>query len=129
MGNDELHFVQPVLDAPPAEREPRGVANPRVVDLIGLDSDRDEVYLIMIEERPWGPDPDQLRDLENKFNAYLGYLQGGYLAREYPQYEGKRIRFQLDCATPPQGEAVAFLTAAQNFAEAEGVRFIVNVIQ
>ncbi len=129
MGNDDLHFVQPTPDASPVEREPRGVANPRVVDLIGLDSESDEVYLVMLEERPFGADPEQLRQLENKFNAYLGYLLDGYLVREYPQYEGKRIRFQLDCATAPQGEAVPFLNSVRNFAEGEGIRFIVNVIQ
>lgn len=128
MGNDDLHFVQPAQDAP-VEQEPRGVANPRVVDLIGLDAENDEVYLIMLEERPFGTDPEQLRQLENKFNAYLGYLLDGYLVREYPQYEGKRIRFQLDCATSPQGEVVAFLNSIRNFAEGEGIRFIVNVIQ
>ena len=83
----------------------------------------------MLEERPFGTDPEQLRQLEYKFNAYLGYLLDGYLVREYPQYEGKRIRFQLDCATAPQGEAVPFLNSVRNFAEGEGIRFIVNVIQ
>ncbi len=129
MGNDDLHFVQPGPNAAPVEREPRGVANPRVVDLIGLDSDSDEVYLVMLEERPWGADPEQLRQLENKFNAYLGYLLDGYLAREYPQYEGKRVRFQLDCASAPEGEAIAFLNGARNFAAGEGIRFVVNVVQ
>ena len=129
MGNDELHTVQSAPNDASAPREPRGVANPRVVDLIGLDAERDEVYLLMLEKRPWGADPEQLRQLEDKFNAYLGYVQGGYLAREYPQYEGKRVRFQLDCATAPEGEAKAFLNGARNFAEVEGIRFIVNVIQ
>ena len=129
MGKDELHFVQPAANAAAPQRETRGVANPRVVDLIGLDSESDEVFLLMLEERPWGSHPEQLRQLENKFNAYLGYLLDGFLAREYPQYEGKRVRFQLDCANSPEGEAKAFLNAARNFAENEGIRFVVNVIQ
>ena len=129
MGNDDLHFVESTPNAAPDEREARGVANPRVVDLIGLDSESDEVFLVMLEERPWGSHPEQLRQLENKFNAYLGYLLDGYLVREYPQYEGKRVRFQLDCAASPEGETRAFLNAAQIFAENEGIRFSVNVIQ
>lgn len=130
MGNDDLHFVKPAeSEAAAAPPEPRGVANPRVVDLIGLDAERDEVFLVMLEERPWGAESEQLRQLEDKFNAYLDYLLDGFLAREYPQYAGKRVRFQLDCATAPQGEATAFLNAARNYAEGEGIRFIVNVVQ
>ena len=129
MGNDDLHFVQPAGDAEPTEPEARGVANPRVVDLIGLDTERDEVYLVMLEERPFGTDPEQLFQLEAKFNAYLGYLLDGYLVREYPQYEGKRVRFQLDCASTPTGDMKAFLNSVRKFSENEGIRFVVNVIQ
>ncbi len=38
-------------------REPRGVHNPRVVDLVRLDAERDEVVLLMLEERAWGTAP------------------------------------------------------------------------
>jgi len=127
MGNDDLLFVQPAPHSAPVGRETRGVANPRVVDLIAFDAETDEVYLLMLEERPWGAHPEQLRQLEDKFNAYLGYLLDGYLAREYPQYEGKRVRFQLDCVTEPEGEAVAFLKGARRYAEGEGIRLVVNV--
>ena len=53
------------------QREARGVHNPKVVDLIRLDSERGEVVLLMLEQRPWGSTPDQLRQLEAKFNGYL----------------------------------------------------------
>ncbi len=129
MGNDDLHFVQPAGDAAEAGPEPRGVDNPRVVDLIGLDTERDEVYLILLEERPFGTDPEQLFQIEAKFNAYLGYLLDGYLVREYPQYEGKRVRFQLDCTSTPEGEMQAFLNSVRKYSEKEGIRFVVNVMQ
>ena len=110
------------------EREPRGVHNPRVVDLIAKDAERDEVVLTMIEERPWSGDPAQLRQLEDKFNAYLSYVQGGYLAQQYPQYEGLLVCFHLDCAEAPRGEAQQMLRAMTNFAEAEGIRLVVRVM-
>jgi hypothetical protein len=46
------------------KREPRGVHNPRVIDLITPDPSSGEVVLVMLEERPWQSDPDQLRQLE-----------------------------------------------------------------
>ena len=111
------------------EQEPRGVFNPRVVDLVSFDGERDEVVLLMLEERAWESDPEQLRQLEAKFNAYLGYVLDGHLAQQYPDYEDRDVCFRLDCVEPPRGEAQAMLRAMQNFASAEKIRFVVQVIQ
>lgn len=108
-------------------REPRGVFNPRVVDLIHHDRERDEVVLLMLEERPWGSDPAQLRQLEAKFNAYLSYLLDGHMLRQYPEFEGKDVCFQLDCVARPSGEAERMIRAMQNFAAAESIRLVVRV--
>jgi len=110
-------------------REPRGVSNPRVVDLVSFDGTRDEVTLLMLELRPWDSEGGQLRQLEAKFNAYLEYVLGGHIGVDYPQYQGKDVCFQLDCAAPPRGDAEGMLRAMQSFAEAEGSRFVVRVIQ
>ena len=76
---------------PPGDPAPelRGVSNPRVVDLVGLDRETGEVMLLMLEERPWGSDPAQLRQLEAKLNSYLSYVLDGFLAEQYPQYAGR----------------------------------------
>jgi hypothetical protein len=103
------------------------VHNPRVVDLVSFDSTQDCVELLMLETRAWGSDPLQLGQLEEKFNAYLGYVQGGYLARDYPHYAGRRVRFRLECAGPPAGEAARMLAAMAGFAEREGIGFAVEV--
>ena len=107
--------------------EERGVHNPRVVDLIRLDSPTDAVELLMLETRPWGSDPGQLEQLEAKFNSYLGYVQSGALARDYPQYAGRRGRFRLECAFAPVGDAAAMLGAIRDFAEGEGIAFALEI--
>jgi len=117
------------VDLDDRERETRGVFNPKVVDLISWDAEREEVVLLMLEERPWESDPQQLHQLEDKFNAYLSYVQGGYLVREYPHYEGRDVCFALDCAESPRGEAQAMLRGMQSFASEEGLRFVVRVKQ
>ena len=116
------------VDGPP-EPEPRGVANPRVVDLITPDDATGEVVLVMLEERPWGGEAEQLRQLEAKFNAYLEYVLGGHMSKQYPQYEGRPVRLQLDCAENPRSQDRSFFTAMSNFAAEEGVRLIVRVVQ
>jgi len=111
--------------AGPQGPEERGVHNPRIVDLIRLDGAADEVELLMLEARPWGSDPRQLAQLEAKFNSYLGYVQTGALARDYPQYAGKTVRFRLECASPPAGEVAAMLAAMRDFSGREGIGFSV----
>jgi hypothetical protein len=73
-------------------------------------------------------DPAQLRQLEGKLNSYLSYVLDGFLARQYPDYAGRPVRFQLDCASQPGEPERPFLTAARNFAAAEGIRLVVNAI-
>lgn len=110
-------------------RQRRGVFNPHVVDLISHDREREEVVLLMLEERPWGSDPEQLRQLEAKFNSYLEYVLAGHLVKHYPQYAGLDVCFRLDCAERPEGEAEAMLRTMQNFAAGEDIRFVVQRIQ
>ena len=110
--------------APPEER---GIHNPRVVDLIRPDREGG-VELLMLETRPWGSDPDQLSQLEAKLNAYLGYVQTGALARDYPQYAGARVRFRLECSAPPSGEAARMLTAMREFCSSDGIAFDVATL-
>jgi len=111
------------------EREERGVHNPRVVDLITEDDATGEVVLVMLEQRPWGSQPEQLRQLEAKFNSYLGYVLEGHLSAQYPQYADKPVRFQIDCASNPRPEDRPFFTAMSNFAAVEHIRMVVAVMQ
>jgi hypothetical protein len=110
-------------------REPRGIHNPRVVDLISHDRERDAVVLLMLEERPWGAAPEQLHQLEEKFNRYLGFVLDGFLIEQFPQYAGKSVCFRLDCATPPGDEERRMLASMKSFAAGQDIGFEVNVIQ
>jgi len=110
-------------------QEARGVHNPRVVDLITLDAAAGEVVLVMLEERPWGTDAQQLRQLEAKFNAYLEYVLGGHMDQQYPEYAERPVRIQLDCVENPRREDNAFFTAMSNFAASESIRLVVRVMQ
>jgi hypothetical protein len=109
--------------------EPRGVHNPRVIDLITPDAASGEVVLVMVEERAWQSEPEQLRQLEAKFNAYLEYALGGHLALQYPEYAARPVRVQLECAENPRPADGAFFNAMANFAAAEQIRFVVTVKQ
>ena len=109
------------------DAQTRGVVNPRVVDLIRPDEATGEVVLVMLEERPWAEGEDQLRELEAKFNAYIEYVLGGHMVRQYPEYAERPVRFQLDCRENPRPEQQAFFTAMTNYAAAEDIRLVVSV--
>lgn len=102
--------------------------NPRVVDLVTDDPATGEVVLVMLERRPWQGEA-QLRELEAKFNAYLEYVLGGHLARQYPEHAERPVRFQLDCIENPRAGDRAFFTAMSNFAAGERIRLLVRVTQ
>lgn len=114
--------------APEPEPEPRGVQNPRVVDLVTTEEGGDLVVLVMLEERPWDGDPVQLRQLEEKFNSYLSFVLDGHLAKQFPEYEGRRVLFRLECTARPREEERPFLTAVENFAVGEGIGFEIRVL-
>jgi hypothetical protein len=110
-------------------REARGVHNPKVVDLIRLDPERGEVMLLMLEQRVWGSAPEQLRQLEEKFNRYLSFVLDGFLVAQFPQYENLPVCLRLDCAMAPGDEERRMLASMKSFAASHEIRFEVGVIQ
>ena len=108
--------------------ELRGVENLCIVDLITTDPEHDEVVLAMLEGRPWTGGEEQLRQLEDKLNAYFGYVLDGFLVRDYPDYEGMPVVIRLDCVADPGPDERSFLGAAAHFSAAHGLRFEVNVV-
>jgi len=110
-----------------AEFGETGVENPAVVDLITLDKPSDTVVLVMKERRPWGAAREQLKQIEEKLNRYLGYVLDGFLAEQYPQYRGKSVQIRFDCAEAPQGEARRFVEAMTHATQSLGIGFSVAV--
>jgi Family of unknown function (DUF6572) len=108
--------------------EPRGVENPKIVDLVSADPESGEVVLAILEGRPWTGGEEQLRQLEDKLNAYFGYVLDGFLVRDYPDYEGMPVAIRLDCVAEPGPAERPFLGAAAHFSAAHGLRFEVRVV-
>ena len=106
---------------------PRGVENPEIIDLIRRDPASGEVDLVVLEQRRWGSDPQQLAQFDEKLNRYLTYVLNGFLARQYPQYEGMPTRIVIDCAEPPEGQDVLrFFAGVERVCEANGVGFAIR---
>ena len=104
-----------------------GVENPKIMDLITVDPESGKVVLVMFERRAWGASPQQLGQIEEKINRYLGYALDGFLVEHYPQHQGKAVQIRIDCAEAPHGVAHSFLDAAKRAAAAHGIELLVNV--
>ena len=104
-----------------------GVENAKVVDLISVDAASNKVVLTMIERRPWGASDRQFQQIEEKINRYMGYVLDGFLAEQYPQYEGKAVQIRLECAEEPHGDAVLFVQAAAHAAADHGLELVAVV--
>lgn len=123
-----LNVLQEPDEATEAQPEKRGVENPRIVDLIQADPERGEVVLKILEPRPWGAEPRQLHQLEDKLNSYFGYVLDGFLAQQYPQYEDMPVCIRLECAQEPTEREADFLLAARGFSARHDIRFEVEQV-
>lgn len=106
-----------------------GVENPAMIDLITAAPDSDTVVLVMIERRPWGSAPLQLKQIEEKVNRYMAYALDGFLVEHYPQHAGRPVQIRLDCAEAPHGEAVSFLASMASAIESYGLTFALKVVR
>jgi hypothetical protein len=106
-----------------AEFGASGVENPNVVDLI--EAGEGTVTLVMNESRGWGG-YEQLRQIEEKINRYLGYVLDGYLVQHYPEHEGEPVTIRLECRDEPAGDVLDFLAEARAAIEGVGVGFEVR---
>jgi len=82
-----------------------GLQNPGVLDAIAHDTRTDKLVLAMYESRPWLGEVDQLRQLEEKLNAYLSFVLDGEMAEAFPQLAEKPLEIQLRTVHEPEEKA------------------------
>ncbi|MDR3403325.1 MAG: hypothetical protein P4L99_12580 [Chthoniobacter sp.] len=107
---------------------PRGVEFAHVIDIIAEDANTGEVTLIMLESRPWDGSEVRLFQLQEKINAYLSFALDGEMAEAYPQFEGKKLRLQLDCVGMPGNDVVGFLSMVREQIAFQGINLEVRVM-
>lgn len=117
-----------MTEGEPTERPARGVQNPEIVDLITKDSRRNQVVLVLIEDRGWDLGRDQLEQLNDKLGNYFVYVLDGHLEEQYPQYAGMPVRIQLDTTAEPCPEARAMLREATRVGAQHGLAVVVRVL-
>jgi hypothetical protein len=104
-----------------------GVQDTGVIDVVAHDPDADEYLLVMVEDRPWGSEPEQAQQLRAKINTYVWFVLDGGLQQHYPETTGQRIRLQVDCVSRPPQEICTIVDHASKQLADYGMRLVVNV--
>ncbi|MCS7009217.1 MAG: hypothetical protein NZL93_04690 [Chthoniobacterales bacterium] len=86
-----------------------GVQNPHVLDALIYNEKEDKIFLVMYENRPWNDHPEQLLQLQEKFNAYASFILDGEFHETFPQLAGKPTCIQLRTFYEPSPIAQNFL--------------------
>jgi hypothetical protein len=100
------------MSQPAANARPMGLAHPGVLDAFAHDKRRDTLVLAMYETRPWDGGNEQLRQLQEKLNAYASFLLDGEMAESFPQFVGKPVEIQLRTRHQPDPLALGLLQQA-----------------
>ncbi|MEK0447765.1 MAG: hypothetical protein RL088_33 [Verrucomicrobiota bacterium] len=110
------------------EHEPaaNGVANPRVLDALGIDPETGEVVLVMFEPRPWKGGDEQLFQLQEKLNSYMSFALDGEMAEQLPQTVGKKVRLTLACAEEPPPVVTDLLLRVREQISLQGINLTVE---
>lgn len=104
-----------------------GVEFPNVIDIAAHDAATDEVALIMTEPRAWDGSDERLFQLQEKVNAYLSFALDGEMAEAYPNFVGKRLRLQLDCADAPDARTMGFIEIMRRQIAFQDIRFEIRI--
>ena len=98
-----------------------------VIDLIAHDPKTDEVVLVMNEPEEWTGAPEQLHELQERFNAYASFLLDGELAEAHPELASKKGRIEVRCAHIPDSHTLELLGMIHDQLEFQHVRMEVIV--
>lgn len=104
-----------------------GLAHTHVIDALALDEKTGEVALIMTEPRAWDGSDERLYQLQEKLNTYLSFALDGEMAEAYPDFAGRPLRLQLDCAMPPDERTMGVIAMVREQIGYQGIKFEISV--
>ena|ERR1035437_8470033 len=97
------------------------------IDLITRDEQRNEIVLIIVDDRPWDGSRDRLEELQQRVNDYLGFALDGDLRQKFPETSGLPFRLQLDTSAQPDAKTTGFIEELNHAIAQYGTRLEVNV--
>jgi hypothetical protein len=106
---------------------PMSVEQTDVVDIISLNRETGHVVLTISDHLDWSDSVTHQNQLQNKFNAYLAFVESGEILRQYPDAKDRRCVFRVVFQTSPDESGCAFLRRAAEIIESAGFRLVIEV--
>ena len=99
------------------------ILDPGTIDAIGIDTVSGDVVLNISDHLDWGEEASHLKALEEKVNAYLGYLESGQLIEDMPEAKGRRPMISIYHQFVPTETAKQLLERLQCALDSHGIGF------
>lgn len=86
--------------------------NAEVVDAVGTETEDGTVVLSIIDGWDWADERGHLRALQDKLNAYFGFVETGQIYEAYPEASGQPLRIDIVSKFPIPEAGLSFLQKA-----------------
>ena len=96
--------------------------NTSVVDAVGVDRSSGNVVLTIADGLDWSAEALHLSLLQDKLNAYFGFIESGEILESCPAAQGKAISINVVCRFPLPPSAITLLTEASKVGAALDVK-------
>lgn len=65
------------------------------IDLVGLDEEKQKVYLILIDNLTWNDEDKHLECLQEKLLKYVSFIETGEYGKKYPKVENLYVEIKV----------------------------------
>jgi hypothetical protein len=93
------------------------------IDAMGIDKVSGDVVLNISDHLDWCEETSHLRALDDKVNAYLGYLESGQIVEDMPEAKGRRPMIAVYLQFVPPDTAKKVLKGLQSTLDSHGIGF------
>lgn len=98
-----------------------------VIDIISLDPETGHVVLTISDHLDWSDSIAHQTLLQNKFNAYLAFVESGEILTQYPAAKDRAVVFRVVFQTAPDESGCAFLKRATEVIKSAGFNLATKI--
>lgn len=99
------------------------ITDPTTIDALGIETATGEAVLTISDHLPWDEQGTHLTALENKINAYLGFVESGQIADVSSDASGRPVRILLVYKHEPPAQAAQVLEGLKTELRKSGIAF------
>lgn len=104
------------------------VVNSKIVDAISIDLNGNAVLTIS-DHLEWDEKNEHLLILQNKINAYLGFIERGEVYEEYPDAKDRNFVIEIVAKNEPSNNAMIFFDRVREILQPAGYGFRFRILK